>query len=210
MTSHARIIASSPGRMVIQNSDRHPQAAARRPPIAGPAAMPAPNVPDHSPSARARTAGSPNLGVSAEPPAPCSARKAISQPVPGARLQPADARMNTTSPACRTVRRPNRSPADPEVSIRLAVVIVYAAIVHCNPGTGACRPRPISGSARFTTVVSTAIMNMLRQQTHTVAAPVPRPGELARDAVITHLLDPAGALASNQPQPVRTRAPMAH
>jgi hypothetical protein len=184
---------TTPGRIVTQNSDRHPQAAARTPPSAGPSAMPTPNVPDHRPIARARTAGLVNvvvmmpiaIGVSADPAAPCSARQAISQPTFGATLQPNDATVNITSPACSTVRRPNRSPMDPEVSIRLAAVIAYAAIVHCSPATGACRPRPISGSARLTTVVSTAIMNMLRQQMNTVAASTVRlAGRPATRAVI--------------------------
>ena len=183
-TRRPKMIAATPGRTVIQNTERHPRAAASAPPIASPAAMPRPNVPVQTPIARARSAGSVNvavmmpsdIGVSAAPPAPCSPRNAINQPTPGAKLHPSEASAYTASPAWKTIRRPNRSPTEPAVSIRLAVVIVYAAIVHCSPETGVRRPRPINGRARFTTVVSTAIMNRLAPHTATTAARLARPG----------------------------------
>jgi hypothetical protein len=94
----------------------------------------------------------------------------------GARLQPSDASVYSARPSWNTGRRPNLSPIEPAVSIRLAVAIVYAVIVHCRPATGVCRPWPMSGSARFTTVVSMAIMNRLALHTVTIAARAARPG----------------------------------
>src|SRR5579872_4290394 len=58
-------------------------------------------------------------------------------------------------------------------------------MVHCSPATGARRPRPISGNAMFTTVVSMAIRNMLTQHVPTITAPAARPGGRA---LVAHAL----------------------
>jgi hypothetical protein len=59
-------------------------------------------------------------GFSIDPPTACTARNAISQPVPGARLHSSDPIPNSVSPAWNVRRRPIRSPVDPPSISRLA------------------------------------------------------------------------------------------
>jgi hypothetical protein len=51
-------------------------------------------------------------GVISAPPTPCTARAAMSQPMPGAAAHSTDARVNQVSPARNTRRRPQRSLVD--------------------------------------------------------------------------------------------------
>jgi hypothetical protein len=60
-------------------------------------------------------------GLSIDPPTACSARNAISQPSPGARLQASEPSVNTASPTWKTRRRPTRSAVDPESISRPAI-----------------------------------------------------------------------------------------
>ena len=53
-------------------------------------------------------------------PSPCTARAAISAPVPGASAAAADAVVNSTRPATKTRRRPKRSPSAAPVSRKTA------------------------------------------------------------------------------------------
>ena len=50
-------------------------------------------------------------GMSMAEPAPCTARAAISQPMPGASADAADATVNSPIPATNNRRRPNLSPS---------------------------------------------------------------------------------------------------
>ena len=51
------------------------------------------------------------MGLFTAAPAPCTARAAISQPMPGASAHAADAAVNRPMPAANIRRRPNRSPS---------------------------------------------------------------------------------------------------
>ena len=57
-------------------------------------------------------------------PAPCTARAAISQPMPGASAQAAEAAANRPSPAANSRRLPNRSPSAAAVSSSTAKLSV--------------------------------------------------------------------------------------
>jgi hypothetical protein len=59
-------------------------------------------------------------GVAIPPPAPCTARAAISHPAPGLIAHAAEARVNSASPARNTRRRPTRSPSAVPVSTSAA------------------------------------------------------------------------------------------
>ena len=143
MSRPARKIPISPGRMLTQTASatprrrpEHRRAQARRPcrpPGAGP-------HPDRTgPRGRVGERGGDDAHRHRRQRGPSRALQSPERDQPaeaGARLHPRDARVNSPNPARSTVRRPNRSPMDPEDSIRLAVVIVYAAMVHCSPANG--------------------------------------------------------------------------
>src|SRR5213076_1408015 len=77
----------------------------------------------------------------------------------GARPMNALDSANTTTPNRNIVRRPKMSPMRPPVTRRTANVKVYALTVHSSEEMDACRSRWIDGSATFTTVLSSMIMN---------------------------------------------------
>jgi hypothetical protein len=103
-------------------------------------------------------------GLSIEPPTACTARKAISQPSPGATLHSSEPSPNSIRPRRKMRRRPSRSAVEPDSISRLARTSVYASITHCRPATEACRSARSEGSAMFTIVVSRPTMNRLMQQ----------------------------------------------
>ncbi len=59
-------------------------------------------------------------GISMAAPRPCTARKAISQPAPGASPQAAEASVNTAMPPMNMIRGPMMSPSRPAVITRTA------------------------------------------------------------------------------------------
>ena len=59
-------------------------------------------------------------GMSRAPAQPCTARKAISAPIEGAKPQAAEASAKPTTPHRKMRLRPNRSPAFPALMIRMA------------------------------------------------------------------------------------------
>ena len=63
-------------------------------------------------------------GFSIDPPMACTARKAISQPVLGARLHSSEPRPKRPSPVWKVRLRPIRSPVDPPSMSRLASTTV--------------------------------------------------------------------------------------
>src|SRR5436309_1602812 len=65
----------------------------------------------------------------------------------------------TVTPNRNMRRRPKMSPSRPPVTSSTAKVSVYALTVHSSAEVVACRPRWIEGSATFTTVLSSMIMN---------------------------------------------------
>ena len=91
-----------------------------------------PTVAPQAPIARARSRGSVKTlvmidiatGFSIEPPTPCTARAAISQPSVGARLHASEPAANNESPAWKTRFRPSRSAVEPASIRRLASTIV--------------------------------------------------------------------------------------
>ena len=97
------------------------------------------------------------------PPTPCTARAAMSTPASFAIPQPKDATVNITSPIVNTSRRPKRSASDPAASTVVASVSAYASTTHCNCAKLASRSRWISGSATFTTVMSSNNMKIAVQ-----------------------------------------------
>ena len=66
---------------------------------------------------------------------------------------------NTVTPKMNIRRRPKMSPRRPPVTSSTANVSVYALTVHSSAASEACRSRWIDGSATFTTVLSSMIMN---------------------------------------------------
>jgi hypothetical protein len=103
-------------------------------------------------------------GLSIEPPAPWSARAAISQPIPGARPHSSEPAPKAAKPAWNKRRRPTRSAVDPASTRKLASTRVYASTVHCKPATEACRSRRMAGSATLTIEMSITTTAMLAQQ----------------------------------------------
>jgi len=87
------------------------------PPSTGPTTTASAVTPPKIPSAQPRRCGGKAAfsrasasGITIAAPTPCSARAAISAPIPGASAHAADPDANTPSPATKTRRRPNRSP----------------------------------------------------------------------------------------------------
>ncbi len=108
--------------MLIRKIDGQPAASTRKPPISGPSAMLMPTTPPHTPIACARSFRSVKVlvmidiatGLSIDPPTACTARNAISQPRPGARLHSSEPSTNSSSPVWNTRLRPIRSAIEPD------------------------------------------------------------------------------------------------
>ena len=157
---------------LIQKTARQPSPSTSAPPKIGPSASARPDTAPNTPIARARSAGTVNVaamiaiatGLSIVPPAACSARAAISQPMPGARPHSSDPSPNVASPAWKIRRRPTRSAVEPAGTRKQASTRVYASIVHCRPDTEACRSPRIAGSATLTMEMSITTTTMLAQQ----------------------------------------------
>ena len=98
-------------------------------------------------------------GIMNAAPTPWMAREATSQPSVGARPIVAEASAKTTTPNRNMRRRPKMSPSRPPVTSSTAKVSVYALTVHSRAESDASKSRWIDGSATFTTVLSSMIMN---------------------------------------------------
>ena len=92
-------------------------------------------------------------------PAPWTARAAISQPMPGASAEPADATVNSAIPATNSRRRPNLSPSAAAVISSTARLSVYALTIHSSWPRDAPRLCRIVVSAVVTTSTSRPTMN---------------------------------------------------
>ena len=92
-------------------------------------------------------------------PTPWTARKATRNVSLGANPIARLDRPNTITPNRNILRRPKMSPSRPPVTSSTANVSVYAFTVHSSAASEACRSRWIDGSATFTTVLSSMIMN---------------------------------------------------
>jgi hypothetical protein len=115
------------------------------PPITGPAAIARPPIaPQRPTTAPRRSAGNAAVskvsdsGMIAAAPMPWTARAASSKPTVGASAHPAEAALNTASPAMNIWRRPSRSPRAAAVMIPAAYVRLYALTVHSSVETPAC------------------------------------------------------------------------
>jgi len=121
-------MAAMPTGMLIQKTLRQPAESTSAPPMTGPERDR--QAEDGAPEADClRPLG--RLGervgddrhrdrVSMDPPIACRARNATSQPRLGAREQAREPMAKTTRPALNTVRRPIRSPTEPDSISRLA------------------------------------------------------------------------------------------
>lgn len=122
--------------------------------------------------ARARSRGSVKVlvmidmatGLSIEPPMACTIRKMTSDSRFGATEQSAEPRVNITSPAMKTLRRPIRSAVEPASISSEARTSVYASIVHWSPETDECSSFCMEGRATFRTVLSRLTISRLMQQ----------------------------------------------
>ena len=116
---------------LIRKIDRQLPASSSHPPRKGAIAADTPLNPAHVPIARVRSPGwkvasmiARLAGVISAPPIPCTARAAMSHPMPGAAAHSTDARVNQPSPARNTRRRPQRSLSEPASRISEARVSV--------------------------------------------------------------------------------------
>ena len=116
---------------LIRKIDRQLPASSSHPPRKGAIAEDTPLNPAHVPIARVRSPGwkaasmiARLAGVISAPPIPCTARAAMSHPMPGAAAHSTDARVNQPSPARNTRRRPQRSLSEPASRISEARVSV--------------------------------------------------------------------------------------
>jgi hypothetical protein len=138
------------------------------PPASRPTAPPADATNAYTPTARACSRGSGNkvtirLRITADvsaPPAPCTNRAAMSMAGLTAAPQATDAAVNTASPARKIRRWPARSPSRPASSSRPPNAIRYALITQASPEAEKPRSSRIDGSATFTIVASSTIINM--------------------------------------------------
>ena len=138
----------------------------RKPPSTGPIASAIAETPAHVPIARPRSCAGNALvmidrvpGIMKPEPTPCRARNAISQLSLCESAIMKLEKANTLTPMRNMRLRPNRSPRRPPVTSSTANVSVYAWTVHSSEEVVACRLRWIDGSATFTTVLSSMIMN---------------------------------------------------
>ena len=95
-------------------------------------------------------------------PTPCTARAANSSGSDGAAAHTSEATTKTVNPTRSSLRLPNRSPSDPDVSSKAAKVMLYASIVHCAPEMPPPRSSRIAGSARLIAFASMSPTNSPR------------------------------------------------
>src|SRR3954451_7396771 len=92
-------------------------------------------------------------------PTPCTVRAAISDVAPAASPHHSDEPVKMTRPAMKIARRPRRSASFPPVSRSTPNVSAYAFTTHSSSEMLIPRSSRIDGSATFTTVLSSMIMN---------------------------------------------------
>ena len=98
-------------------------------------------------------------GIMNAAPTPWIARPTTSHVSVGARPMPALEIANSTTPNRNMRLRPKMSPSRPPVTSSTAKLSVYALTVHSRLESDAWRLRWMDGSATFTTVLSSMIMN---------------------------------------------------
>src|SRR3954470_2831431 len=154
---------------------RHDTYSVSAPPTAGPIASAKADTPAHVPIARPRSCGGKVFemiervpGIMNAAPMPWIARAATSRVWLGARPISALDAANTITPPTNMRRRPKMSPSRPPVISSTAKLSVYALTVHSRPEMLAPRSFWIDGSATFTTVLSSMIMNRAKHMAASV------------------------------------------
>jgi hypothetical protein len=162
-----RITAPTPIGTLTKKIHSQPMPEVITPPTTGPTATAAPITPPNTPNAMPRSFPWKALAISASevaniiaPPIPCTARARFSASGVDDSPQTAEATVNTTRPVTNTRRRPTRSANAPAVSRNAARVSEYALTTHCRSLKLECSERWISGSATFTTVMSSSSMKI--------------------------------------------------
>ena len=168
--SSVTAIAAIPIGMLTKKIQRQPAHSVRTPPTSGPIAtaapVVAPQIPNAVPRSRPWKAFASSASETANmipPPTPCTARAAMSTPASVAIPQPNEAAVNRTRPIVNTRRRPKMSASDPAASTVVASVSAYASTTHCSCAKLASSSRWMSGSATFTTVMSSSSMKIAVQ-----------------------------------------------
>ncbi len=159
-------IASTPIGTLIQNTADQSAFSTSSPPRRGPIASPSPEMPAHTPIATGRRLGGnvatrieSDSGFMSAAPTPCVARNATSMPALLDSAQPADAAVKIARPATNSRRRPKRSPSLPPSRMSAANGTTYALTVQASVSGLTWSSRWIDGSATFTIVLSSMIMN---------------------------------------------------
>src|SRR5207237_8094479 len=98
-------------------------------------------------------------GFMSAAPTPCTTLSAMSTEALPARPQPSDDSVKMTSPTTNMSRRPMRSASLPPVSMSAPKVRAYPVTTHSSSETFRCSDFWIVGSATFTIVLSSMIMN---------------------------------------------------
>jgi hypothetical protein len=155
--------------------DCHETLSTRKPPTTGPMASASALTPAQVPIALPRSSGGNALemiesvpGIMNAAPMPWTARPPTSQASLCEKpMKPLDS-AKVTTPKRNIRRRTNRSPRRPPVTSSTANASVYAFTVHSRPETVAPRSSWIDGSATFTTVLSSMIMNSAKHMAASV------------------------------------------
>src|SRR3954470_19594817 len=154
---------------------RHDTYSVSAPPTAGPIASANADTPAHVPIARPRSCGGKVFemiervpGIMNAAPMPWIARPATSRVWLGARPISALEAANTITPPTNMRRLPKMSPSRPPVTSSTAKLSVYALTVHSRLERLAPRSFWIDGSATFTTVLSSMIMNSAKHMAASV------------------------------------------
>ena len=152
-----------------------PNASVSTPPTSGPTATANPVVAPQMPRAVPRSLGGNSWAMRASelaniiaPPAPWTARERFSIKGDVERPQRSDAPEKTTSPITKTLRRPSRSPSEPEASRIAASASAYASTTHWRSSKLEPRSFWMLGRATFTIVTSSSSMKMARHTTTSV------------------------------------------
>ena len=161
---------------LIQNTALQPTCSVRKPPRSGPSARPRPETPAQIPIAcgslgrgKVATKIESDSGFISAAPVPCSARKMISCSAVCDSAHATENPVKSTRPTINMRLRPKRSPSLPPSRINAANTRMYALMIHCRPLCDGCRSFWIVGSATFTTVLSSMIMNSAKHIANSVS-----------------------------------------
>ncbi len=146
--------------------DCHDTCSTRKPPTTGPIASAIALTPAQVPIALPRSFGGNAFvmidsvaGIISAAPTPCAARPTTSHVAVCEKAMKRLDAPKIATPIRNQRRRPKMSPRRPPVTSRTAKVSVYALTVHSRFAVETPRSRWIDGSATFTTVLSSMIMN---------------------------------------------------